>query len=70
MKFQDWYLEIQENIDITIDQQQNKIVLLNNEADEIHAIISVSNTGELMISPRWNLNLAVKDKTIRIFTNS
>ncbi|MEC0701225.1 hypothetical protein P8876_18045 [Bacillus haynesii] len=70
MKFHDWYLDIQGNIDITIDHQQKKIVLLNEEADEIHAIVSLSNSGELVISPRWNINLALKDQTIRIYTNS
>lgn len=71
MIFNDWTLEIQDNIDVIVDHTNKKIVLLNNDNDEIHSILTVSENGELIINPRWNVVFTLNEKkTIKISTNS
>lgn len=72
MIFNGWTLEVQDNIDVVVDHTNKKIVLLNNDNDEIHSILAVSENGELIINPRWNVVFALNNekKTIKISTNS
>jgi len=71
MIFNGWKLEIQDNIDVVVDHNNKKIVLLNNDNDEIHSILTVSENGELIVNPRWNVVFVLSEKKIiKISTNS
>lgn len=50
------------------DKEQRSIVILNKkEEEEIHAIISVNDHGELSVKPNWNVKFLIKDdRTVEI----
>lgn len=71
MIFNGWKLEIEDNIDVVVDHNNKKMVLLNNDNDEIHSILTVSENGKLIVNPRWNVVFVLSEKKIiKISTNS
>ena len=59
MNFFDWKIEITEVLKPYIDIENKRIAILTAEDDEIHITLEFDEENNLVMHPRWNINIVV-----------
>jgi hypothetical protein len=67
-KFFDWTLYISDHIRVITDTEQKTIVAINKEEEEeIHVILTINDTGEVILKPNWNVMFRISAETKSIY---
>lgn len=70
MKFFDWEIEVTDVLKPYIDMENKRMVLLTVEDDEIHIALEFDENNNLVMHPRWNINITILgDKHLKFTTN-
>lgn len=70
MKFFDWEIEVTDVLKPYIDMENERMVLLTVEDDEIHIALEFDENNNLVMHPRWNINITILgDKHLKFTTN-
>ncbi|MEK5215935.1 hypothetical protein [Psychrobacillus sp. FSL H8-0487] len=71
MNFFDWKIEMVESLKPYIDIENNRMAILTAEDDEIHMALELDENNNLVMHPRWNINIiTLGDKHLKFTTNS
>jgi hypothetical protein len=71
MNFCDWKIEMEESLKPYIDIENKRMAILTIEDDEIHIALEFDENGNLVMHPRWNINITILgDKHLKFTTNS
>ena len=71
MKFFDWNIELQAGLKPYIDIENKRMAILTTEDDEIHMALEFDENNNLVMHPRWNINITILgDKHLKFTTNS
>lgn len=71
MNFFDWIIEIPHTLKPYIDKTNKRMAILNDEDDEIHIALEFDENNNLVMHPRWNINIIILgDKHLKFTTNS
>src|SRR5699024_5496196 len=69
--FFDWKIEMPEDLKPYIDTENKRMAILTVEDDEIHIALEFDENSNLVMHPRWNINIVILgDKHLRFTTNS
>ena len=71
MNFFDWKIEMVESLKPYIDIENKRMAILTAEDDEIHMALEFDENNNLVIHPRWNINIIILgNKHLKFTTNS
>lgn len=71
MNFFDWKIEMVESLKPYIDIENKRMAILTAEDDEIHMALELDENNNLVMHPRWNINIiTLGDKHLKFTTNS
>ncbi|MEH7086282.1 hypothetical protein V7139_26665 [Neobacillus drentensis] len=71
MNFFDWQIEIVENLKPYIDKENKRMAILTEGDDDIHIVLDFDENNNLVMHPRWNINITILgDKHLKFTTNS
>ncbi|RIW32494.1 hypothetical protein D3H55_12975 [Bacillus salacetis] len=71
MNFFNWKIEMVESLKPYIDIENKRVAILTTEDDEIHMALELDENNNLVMHPRWNINITILgDKHIKFTTNS
>ncbi|WP_166786802.1 hypothetical protein [Jeotgalibacillus salarius] len=57
MNFFDWKIEMVESFKPYIDIDNKRMAILTTEDDEIHMALELDEKNNLVMHPRWNINI-------------
>lgn len=71
MEFFDWKIEMPDVLKPYIDTENKRMAILTVEDDEIHMTLELDKNDQLVMHPRWNINITVVgDKHLKLTTNT
>ncbi|WP_028391014.1 hypothetical protein [Bacillus cihuensis] len=71
MTFFDWKIDMADNLKPYVDIENKRMAILTNEDDEIHMALEFDVNNNLVMHPRWNINITILGyKHIKFTTNS
>ncbi|MFJ8260235.1 hypothetical protein ACIQ4Z_24105 [Peribacillus asahii] len=71
MNFFDWKIDMADNLKPYVDIESKRMAILTNEDDEIHMALEFEVNNNLVMHPRWNINITILgDKHLKFTTNS
>ncbi|MCI2257266.1 hypothetical protein L2D08_23425 [Domibacillus sp. PGB-M46] len=71
MKFFEWQIDMMESLKPYVDIENKRMAILTNEDDEIHIALEFDEDNNLVMHPRWNINITILgDKYLKFTTNS
>lgn len=71
MNFFDWNIDMVEDLKPYIDNENKRMAILTNDDDEIHLVLEFDENNNLIMHPRWNINITIiGDKHLKFTTNS
>lgn len=71
MNFFDWKIDMAENLKPYIYIENKRMAILTNEDDEIHMALEFDVNNNLVMHPRWNINITILgNKHLKFTTNS
>lgn len=71
MNFFDWKIDMVENLKPYMDKENKRMAVLTKEDDEIHIVLEFDENNNLVLHPRWNINITMLgDKHLKFTTNS
>ncbi|WP_255294931.1 hypothetical protein [Bacillus sp. AFS041924] len=71
INFFDWKIEMVESLKPYIDMENKRMAILTTEDDEIHMALEFDENNNLVMHPRWNINITILgDKHLKFTTNS
>jgi len=67
----DWKIEMSDVLKPYIDTENRRMAILTAEDDEIHMALEFDENNNLVMHPRWNINIVILgDKHLKFTTNS
>jgi len=67
----DWKIEMSDVLKPYIDTINRRMAILTAEDDEIHMALEFDENNNLVMHPRWNINIVILgDKHLKFTTNS
>ena len=70
MKFVDWEIEMPNSLKPYIDIENKRMAILTSDDDEIHIVLEFDEHNNLVMRPRWNINIVILgDKHLKFTTN-
>ena len=71
MKFFDWELDIEGSLKTYVDIENRRVAILTKLDDEIHMTLELDKKDQLVMHPRWSINITVVgDKHLKLTTNT
>ena len=71
MNFFDWTIDLAEGLKPYIDIENKRMAILTTGDDEIHLALELDENNNLVMHPRWNINIIIiGDKHLKLTTNS
>lgn len=71
MNFFDWKIELVEGLKPYIDIENKRMAILTDGDDDIHLALEFDENNNLVMHPRWNINIIILgDKHLKFTTNS
>jgi len=71
MDFFDWKIEMPDVLKPYIDIENKRMAILTTEDDEIHMALEFDEDNNLVMHPRWNINIIILgDKHLKFTRNS
>lgn len=71
MEFFDWKIEMPDVLKPYIDTENKRMAILTAEDDEIHMALEFDEDNNLVMRPRWNINIIILgDKHLKFTKNS
>jgi len=71
MDFFDWKIEMPDVLKPYIDTGNKRMAILTAEDDEIHMVLEFDEDNNLVMHPRWNINIIILgDKHLKFTKNS
>lgn len=71
MKFNEWTIDVPENLKVYLDNDNKRLAVLTKDDDEIHLTLEFDVDNNVVIHPRWNVNLVLNgEKSIKVTVNS
>ncbi|REB05206.1 hypothetical protein DVB69_15720 [Sporosarcina sp. BI001-red] len=59
MEFFDWKIEMPDVFKAYIDLENRRMAILTTEDDEIHMALEFDGNNNLVMHPRWNINITI-----------
>lgn len=71
VNFFDWKIEFPDVLKPYIDTENKRMAILTAEDDEIHMALEFDENNNLVMHPRWNINIVILgDKHLKFTINS
>lgn len=71
MNFFDWKIEMEKSLKPYIDIENKRMAILTTEDDDIHIALEFDENDNLVMHPRWSINITILgDKHLKFTTNS
>ncbi len=69
--FFEWKIEMPDVLKPYIDTENKRMAILTAEDDEIHMALEFDSDNNLVMHPRWNINIIILgEKHLKFTTNS
>ncbi|ELK45629.1 hypothetical protein M662_06525 [Bacillus sp. SB49] len=71
MDFFGWNVVLDKSLKPYIDKDHQRMAVLTAEDDDIHIALEMDEDGSLVMHPRWNVKIVLREeKLVELTTNS
>lgn len=69
IEFNGFIINYHDSINAYINDDDKKIIFINENDDEIHGVLELDESNKVKIYPRWNVSFIIEDKKVIVGVN-